>query len=110
MTTQTSQDGQYQSVSLTTYEQLVVSGVIQEANRRFFHPLGLQLIAMPTTQSGPATLTVLSAGDDLEGFYMPTVDPKHVQLIDLELELRRPHREAYLGSLVQTNDYQEPKE
>jgi|SRR5882724_1739927 len=42
-------------------------GYLQEANRMFFHPLGLAL-AVTVNDDGVGTLSVLDARDDPEGF------------------------------------------
>jgi hypothetical protein len=78
--------------------ELADAGYVQEANRRFFHPLGLALAYEPST----GRLMVLDARDDAEGVNFATTDlaPK-AALIDAEWEKRAPVRFRGLGYIVQ---------
>lgn len=76
-------------------------GYLLEANRRFFHPLGLAL----SVNVDDGTIEVLDDRDDLEGWRFGQLDEADVRdkvgnVARLE-ELRRPHRERALGYWIQ---------
>lgn len=88
---------------------LVEGGYLQEANRRFFHPLGLAL-RVSTDQAGtPATLDVVDYRDDPEGvFFGPAPDPMEASRrlgfagkIDAEFDAKRAKRTEILGDVIQ---------
>lgn len=54
-------------------DELHAVGFIQEANRQFFHPLGLALF-IEWEDDGEPSLGVLDARDDPEGFVMAGID------------------------------------
>lgn len=89
-------------------QELLDVGYVAEANRRFFHPLGLALAVDPTS----GRVTVLDSRDDPEGwiFSGEEGDALHDELLskrdrvrDLEEE-RRPVRVAALGYWIQPLD------
>lgn len=53
---------------LMSLDELIHKGYLQEANRQFFHPLGLALTVVDPEDGRPATLCVQDARDDPEGF------------------------------------------
>lgn len=74
-------------------EELRDGGYLQEANRQFFHPLGL---ALSIDEHG--VLSVIDDRDDLEGWRFEGIDllPKASLVLD-QVALRQPIREAALG-------------
>lgn len=60
--------GDYDILDLNTF---VVFGYLQEANRLFFHPLGL---ALQVIQEGRPRLRVIDARDDPEGVVFERLD------------------------------------
>ena len=81
--------------------ELVERGYLQEANRRFFHPLGLALAVLP--DEGDA-LAVLDSRDDPEGLVFSGLGPEQVaraQQIDREWQGRAAARQVLLGECVQ---------
>ena len=95
-------------------EEFVQHGYLQEANRQFFHPLGLALEvhAVDRGDSGVAgELWIWDCRDDPEGIVVGTdqeavmwATPIRVEMRDLVasvLETHRAAREALFGSVIQ---------
>lgn len=83
---------------LLSAEELRSSGYLAEANRRFFHPLGL---ALALDEHGE--LTILDERDDPEGWVFH-IDDALVDAVERLAEIeaeRRPVREAALGFWIQ---------
>lgn len=81
-------------------------GYLAEANRQFFHPLGLALaVTFPSDgEEFDPYLSVLDDRADLEGWYMGNVDRDLIDKRDRvrdELASRSPHRMAALGYVHQ---------
>ncbi len=75
-------------------------GYLQEANRGFFHPLGLalQLVSDPADPGRPANLLVCDYRDDAEGVnFVGGGLTEKAQRIKVIAETRRPARLAGLG-------------
>ncbi len=79
---------------------LVDDGYLQEVNRGFFHPLGLALCVTVEDDKTTATLSVLDARDDPEGYVF---SPEGGDLTEKAAKvraiaaIRRPAREKALG-------------
>jgi hypothetical protein len=97
-----------------TLKELRDGGYLQEANRRFFHPLGLALAVRYGDGQNPATdepagVEVRDYRADPEGVYMPPArDPLEASRrlefagkIDHEIEQKREKRTELLGGVVQ---------
>lgn len=86
-------------------EQLWALGVLQEANRQFFHPLGLAMCWSMPTEPGEdwSIVGFLDARDDPEAwiFAPGAIDPEKVRRVAEFRELFRPVREAMFGSTIQ---------
>jgi hypothetical protein len=81
------------------------AGYLQEANRRFFHPLGLALVIMRADDGTVRLAGVSDARDEAEGIYFAE-DPgdglkAKADNIDAEWRKREPARVAALGFMVQ---------
>ena len=81
-----------------TAQQMIDSGILQEVNRRFFHPLGL---AMYVSEEGMGVFI----DDDPEGCQFGGELLKNAyakaRSVQDEIDRRRPVREAALGYWVQ---------
>lgn len=94
-----------------TLQEFRDGGYLQEANRRFFHPLGLAL----SVETDDATGEVLRFGPiwdergDLEGIRF--AGEVHLaalaEKVETEWQLRRPHRHRALGYMVQPAEWKE---
>lgn len=82
-------------------------GYLQEANRRFFHPLGLALEVTIDDETGEETLSgVWDYREDPEGmtFGGPDnygLDAAKAETIDAELHAKEPARKLLFGQTVQ---------
>jgi hypothetical protein len=79
-------------------------GLLQEVNRRFFHPLGLALEVIIDSNTGEMRIERLwDASDDPEGWYFENgiIDVEKAKAIDAELERRAPARIKALGYVIQ---------
>jgi hypothetical protein len=80
-------------------------GYLQEANRRFFHPLGLALAIEVDNETGKESLAnVWDCRDDPEGIYFAGDygnDPAKAANIEREWEEKAAVREVKLGWIVQ---------
>jgi hypothetical protein len=85
-------------------KELSEGGYIQEANRRFFHPLGLALAVLVETDGRYSIAGVIDARGDPEGFSFERtageLGPK-AAAVEAELAARSPARLAALGYIVQ---------
>lgn len=79
-------------------DELAAGGYVQEANRQFFHPLGLALAYEPDS----GRVMVLDSRDDPEGVYFAGIDlaPK-AALIRAEKAGRSYARQKALGYVIQ---------
>jgi hypothetical protein len=84
-------------------QELKDSGLLQEVNRRFFHPLGLALaIQMPTGNGAVGRLMVIDGRDDPEGILFAVGDlAAKAEAVRAEWDRREPARRAALGYMVQ---------
>lgn len=85
-----------------TLRELREEGYLQEANRRFFHPLGLALAVVE--YAGNDRLMILDARDDPEGFIFDEADPpewEKYERIDREWHTRVAKRREGLGYEIQ---------
>lgn len=88
---------------------LVDGGYLQEANRRFFHPLGLALRVSSDAAGTLSALDVVDYRDDAEGvFFGPARDPMEASRrlgfagkIDAEIDAKRAKRTEILGDVIQ---------
>jgi len=88
---------------------LIEGGYLQEANRRFFHPLGLALRVSTDQAGAPQSLDVVDYRDDPEGVYFaPARDPMDASArlafagkIDAEIDAKRAKRTEVLGDVIQ---------
>lgn len=79
-------------------------GYLAEANRQFFHPLGLALFVQFDDDDEPVALGVFDDRADLEGWYMVEVDDDlraKAARVAAERDRRDPVRLAALGYVVQ---------
>jgi hypothetical protein len=89
--------------------EMVEGGYLQEANRRFFHPLGLALRVTVDETKQPVSLDVIDYRDDAEGvFFGPAPDAMEASRrlafagkIDAEFDAKRAKRTEILGDVVQ---------
>ena len=86
-----------------TIEEFVESGLLQEANRQFFHPLG---VALEVTIEKDGTHRLSGIWDkraDPEGmiFAEGVLDPEKVRRVVQMQETRAPARRKLLGSVIQ---------
>lgn len=82
-------------------QELRDGGYLQEANRLFFHPLGLALAFTIDDNGKESTPFVIDARDDPEGFNFTKVDPEKAKNIEKLMRERSPQRMASLGYVVQ---------
>lgn len=81
---------------------------LQEANRLFFHPLGLALSVEVNSDGevigfGP----VLDSREDPEGYCFTTIDQNKVKEIQKRFEQFKDKRTELFGDIIQTQDYPE---
>ena len=89
---------------IITPEEFWSIGYLQEANRRFFHPLGLALTAQIDGESGEIKLgQILDGRHDPEGirFAQGMASAVKVEKIDAEWKHRAEVRMKALGYMVQ---------
>ena len=86
--------------SLMPLDEVKASGVLHEANRLFFHPIGLQLLAL---QSGevPLMLVVQDLRGEPEKAVLPAVDKTKVGNIEAARKETAVVRQEKLGYDVQ---------
>ena len=77
----------------------VENGFLQEANRQFFHPLGLALTAV-LVDNAVTHLTVQDT-DDPEGFAFNTVNPYKAAIVAEQARRIAINRTKALGWIVQ---------
>lgn len=87
------------------------SGLLQEINRRFLHPMGLALAARASTDEEGNYLKldetlgpIMDARDDPEGFKFSNdnpPEPDKTEKVDAMFEAKRAYREETLGYHVQ---------
>jgi hypothetical protein len=77
-------------------------GYLQEANRRFFHPLGLALaVGFEEHVTGIVGVWDYRADPEGMGFAEGVMSPEYAAKIDAEIEAHREVREALFGAIVQ---------
>lgn len=77
-------------------------GFLQEANRRFFHPLGLALEADPSAGPDVPSMRVWDYRDDPEGIaFTSACDPEKEERVAMELQRHEAARLARFGWVVQ---------
>lgn len=59
---------------MITNREFIEMGYLQEANRQFFHPLGLALAVSTGSLDDPVNITVLDSRTDPEGIYFDEAD------------------------------------
>lgn len=92
-----------QPVPELALREFVDSGLLQEVNRQFFHPLGLALYVR-NGGSGPALGGIWDGRDDPEGFIFEAFTPEEIErgrVIQAEQERRASARYGVLGFGVQ---------
>jgi hypothetical protein len=89
-------------------EELRAEGYLFEANRRFFHPLGLALAVTTDDETGEVTLgPIIDVRDDPEGMYFGDLtDEDRAKAANVERiwKERAPARKAALGWIVEPID------
>ena len=97
--------------TIVDLDELRDGGYLLEANRRFFHPLGLALFIMYSTDTGePLGLDVLDRRHDPEGCVFDQLTPEEkgkAAEIEREWQERAAVRQEKLGFVVQPLDEQE---
>lgn len=86
------------------WEEVVSSGLLLEANRRFFHPLGMALYTSQDEEGKIVGVGIFDARDDELGFYFEGLSANDVakgQEIQAILEIKRAARMARFGSVIQ---------
>lgn len=84
--------------------EFVTEGYLQEANRRFFHPLGLalQVNFFEHNDAASEIAGVVDVRDDAEGMiFADAPDREKAERIDALMEARKPAREKGLGYIIQ---------
>lgn len=76
------------------------SGVLQEVNRQFLHPLGLAL-CVTYLGGNPAKLEMLDMRQDPEGWIFDEVSIEKAKKVELELMKRAGPRMKAIGAIVQ---------
>ena len=76
-------------------------GFLQEANRIFFHPLGLALEVVVEEDGTERLGGVWDYRDDPEGMIFDSCDASRAAAVDAERERHRTARTALLGSIIQ---------
>ena len=70
-------------------------GYLKEANRRFFHPLGLSLVVSMDTEDGSMELSgIQDHRDDPEGMVFDDIDIGHAEFIERMRLSREKARDA----------------
>lgn len=96
----------YTTKDFASVTDLNTAGYIQEANRRFFHPLGLHLALSRDSVNEERFLGFIDCRDDPEGIVF-TADEmnadffKKIEFIDKEFARISTNREKTLGSNTQ---------
>lgn len=83
------------------------AGYLQEANRRFFHPLGLALEVVVDPDGGERLGGIWDYRDDPEGVGFGQVQPEMVERarrVDAEWQAKAAVRAALYGAVVQPVD------
>lgn len=89
-----------------TFDEMIKSGVIQEANRQFFHPLGLRmcLYDCERTESNFLEVRFETAGKDIESFELMHESELKTRAENVA-SMRERYREAraklYNGDIIQ---------
>lgn len=95
-------------------EEFREKGYLQEANRRFFHPIGLAIAIILDEVTGEVNaFEIQDHRDDPEGMYFGINDTKYTsferlerfnknkEFIDAEAEKRKKTREGVIGSQIE---------
>jgi len=79
------------------------SGLLQEVNRRFFHPMGLALAVGESSDGSEVVAGIWDFRDDPEGIFFQDgiIQEAKVKRVDEMFEAKREHREAKFGYHVQ---------
>jgi hypothetical protein len=86
------------------WEEVVSSGLLLEANRRFFHPLGMALYTSQDEEGKVVGVGIFDAREDELGFYFEGLSANDVTKgyeIQAMLETKRAARMARFGSVIQ---------
>lgn len=88
----------YKDALLSSHE-FIEAGYLQEANRQFFHPLGIALAVNATD----GAILVIDIRSDMEGIIFDSgeIEPAKVQRVQRELDARLPIRRRALGYVIQ---------
>ena len=93
-----------QSIKTVPWEEIVSGGYLLEANRRFFHPLGLALYCSMDEEGKIVRAGVFDARDDKEGFHFENISPDdaaRAREVQALLETKRAARVGRFGSVIQ---------
>jgi len=81
-------------------------GYLQEANRLFFHPLGLALEVVIDEETGSEAIGgIWDYREDPEGMVFDSVDGQKAVFVKSEELSRKEAREALMGSNIQPVDW-----
>ena len=81
-------------------KQFIDKGILQEANRSFFHPLGLA-ISVDIDDDGAVSLGHIVDSDDAEGWMFGEIDSDKAAAFKEWASGRAPDRLKALGWLIQ---------
>jgi hypothetical protein len=79
-------------------------GLLQEVNRRFFHPLGLALEAEESTSGEWSLSSIWDCRDDPEGILYAQIDRTKFRRARAFIQQRFAERRHILGFIVQEDD------
>lgn len=90
-------------ISYIDIQEFREAGYLQEANRRFFHPLGLALEIFVEEDGTERLDGIWDYRQDPEGviFGDGVADVEKARRVDAEIESHRPAREALFGDIIQ---------
>ncbi len=99
----TENETEVESINLMNLNSFRDEGYLQEANRLFFHPLGLALVIMDGKDGVPITLEVWDFRHDPEGVYFGEgmIDADDIKTIEAERRALSKSRSHKLGFKVQ---------
>lgn len=92
-----------EEINYVSPSELIIKGYLQEANRQFFHPLGLALEVNRSKGVWQESLHIQDWRDDPEGviFAPDVIDKEKMDNILSERQKRESFRRGLLGNVVQ---------
>lgn len=91
-------------MSTQTYLDLLQVGLFQEANRRFFHCIGLSLEIRVNSDTEEITFDIIDGRDDMEGFILKSVDEQQQKAFTAFQNERHSARIKGLGFIFQPSE------